>query len=88
MYHLISAWEAGTICVFLTHPIWLIKTRFQLQVNVDRVSPSAINENNINSRTSSVMNTLPKATTTSHYSGILQAIRTIIKEEGYIGLVR
>lgn len=31
-YHLISAWESGTICVFLTNPIWLIKTRLQLQM--------------------------------------------------------
>ena len=30
-YHLASAWEAGTICVLLTNPIWLIKTRLQLQ---------------------------------------------------------
>jgi solute carrier family 25 folate transporter 32 len=31
MYHLASGMEAGVICVLLTNPIWLIKTRLQLQ---------------------------------------------------------
>ena len=26
-----AAWEAGTITCFLTNPIWLVKTRMQLQ---------------------------------------------------------
>lgn len=30
-YHLASGVEAGAICVLLTNPIWLIKTRLQLQ---------------------------------------------------------
>ena len=33
--HLISGIEAGAIMVFVTNPMWLIKTRLQLQVNGD-----------------------------------------------------
>lgn len=29
--HMYAAWEAGTITCFLTNPVWLIKTRMQLQ---------------------------------------------------------
>lgn len=29
--HTFSAWESGSICVFLTNPLWLVKTRMQLQ---------------------------------------------------------
>ena len=31
MQHLASSCEAGVICVLITHPIWLLKTRLQLQ---------------------------------------------------------
>lgn len=31
LQHLLASWEAGTIMVFLSNPIWLIKTRMQLQ---------------------------------------------------------
>ncbi len=31
VHHLLAAFEAGIIMVFLTNPLWLIKTRMQLQ---------------------------------------------------------
>ena len=33
VHHLLSAWEGGSITVLFTNPLWLVKTRMQLQVN-------------------------------------------------------
>ncbi|XP_018441257.2 folate transporter 1, chloroplastic isoform X1 [Raphanus sativus] len=53
--HLASAAEAGALVCFCTNPIWLVKTRLQLQTPLHQTPP---------------------------YSGLLDAFRTIIKEEG------
>jgi len=57
--------SAGTVMVFLTNPIWLIKTRMQLQMK----------------RTSEQHNIKP-------YKNMVDAARTIIREEGYPALYR
>nr|CAB3493338.1 unnamed protein product [Digitaria exilis] len=59
--HLISAAEAGALVSLFTNPIWLVKTRLQLQT--------------------------PKHHT-SGYSGFSDALRTILKEEGFLALYR
>ena len=60
--HLSSSVEAGAIMVLVSNPLWLIKTRLQLQGN------SPISSGN--------------------YQGPRDAISTIIREEGYLGLWR
>ncbi|XP_048595522.1 folate transporter 1, chloroplastic-like isoform X1 [Brassica napus] len=62
--HLASAAEAGALVSLCTNPIWLVKTRLQLQTPLHQTRP---------------------------YSGLLDAFRTIMKEEGpralYKGIV-
>ncbi|ERN17354.1 folate transporter 1, chloroplastic isoform X1 [Amborella trichopoda] len=54
--HLLSAAEAGTLACLFTNPVWLVKTRLQLQTPLSQSPP---------------------------YSGFSDAIRTILKEEGW-----
>ncbi|KAF3638486.1 Folate transporter 1, chloroplastic [Capsicum annuum] len=58
--HLASAAEAGALVSFCTNPIWLVKTRLQLQ------TPNQIRP----------------------YNGFHDALRTIIKEEGWKALYK
>mmetsp|Transcript_5791 Transcript_5791/g.9596 ORF Transcript_5791/g.9596 Transcript_5791/m.9596 type:complete len:409 (+) Transcript_5791:92-1318(+) len=63
-HHLLAAAEAGALLVLLTNPIWLIKTRLQLQVREGGARAG------------------------HHYAGPLDALRTILREEGPRGLYR
>ncbi|KAK9285316.1 hypothetical protein L1049_024507 [Liquidambar formosana] len=59
--HLASAAEAGALVGLCTNPIWLVKTRLQLQTPLHQTQP---------------------------YSGLYDALRTILKEEGWSALYR
>ncbi|KAE8718495.1 Folate transporter 1 [Hibiscus syriacus] len=59
--HLASAAEAGALVSLCTNPIWLIKTRLQLQ--------NPLNQNR-------------------RYAGIYDALRTILREEGWTALYK
>lgn len=59
--HLASAAEAGALVCFCTNPLWLVKTRLQLQTPLHQNRP---------------------------YSGLYDAVRTILKEEGWIALYK
>ncbi|GAB4848516.1 Folate transporter 1, chloroplastic, variant 2 [Ancistrocladus abbreviatus] len=59
--HLASAAEAGALVCLFTNPVWLIKTRLQLQTPLHQTRP---------------------------YSGLYDALRTIVKEEGWTALYR
>ncbi|KAK6922660.1 Mitochondrial substrate/solute carrier, partial [Dillenia turbinata] len=59
--HLASAAEAGALVCLCTNPIWLIKTRMQLQTPLHQTRP---------------------------YSGLYDALRTILKEEGWSTLYK
>ncbi|KAK9165431.1 hypothetical protein Scep_000622 [Stephania cephalantha] len=59
--HLISAAEAGALVCLFTNPVWLVKTRLQLQTPLQQSQP---------------------------YSGFHDALRTIVKEEGWRALYR
>ncbi|KAH9533779.1 hypothetical protein CY35_18G070400 [Sphagnum magellanicum] len=60
--HLLSAAEAGSIVCVLTNPVWLVKTRLQLQG--------------------------PGHGTRQPYTGFYDALRSILKEEGWRGLYK
>ncbi|OVA06192.1 Mitochondrial substrate/solute carrier [Macleaya cordata] len=60
-HHLVSAAEAGGLVCLFTNPIWLLKTRLQLQTPLHQTRP---------------------------YSGVYDALRTILKEEGWSALYR
>ncbi|KAK8511515.1 hypothetical protein V6N12_038118 [Hibiscus sabdariffa] len=59
--HLASAAEAGALVSLCTNPIWLIKTRLQLQNTLNQNRP---------------------------YAGIYDALRTILREEGWTALYK
>ncbi|XP_007046811.2 PREDICTED: folate transporter 1, chloroplastic isoform X1 [Theobroma cacao] len=59
--HLASAAEAGALVSLCTNPIWLVKTRMQLQTPLHQSRP---------------------------YSGIYDALRTILREEGWTALFK
>ncbi|XWS42108.1 hypothetical protein CRYUN_Cryun17cG0140500 [Craigia yunnanensis] len=59
--HLASAAEAGVLVSLCTNPIWLIKTRLQLQSPLHQSRP---------------------------YSGVYDAVRTILREEGWTALYK
>ncbi|KAK8619131.1 hypothetical protein V6N13_133098 [Hibiscus sabdariffa] len=59
--HLASAAEAGALVSLCTNPIWLIKTRLQLQNPLNQNRP---------------------------YAGIYDALRTILREEGWTALYK
>ncbi|XP_022775365.1 folate transporter 1, chloroplastic isoform X3 [Durio zibethinus] len=59
--HLASAAEAGALVSLCTNPIWLIKTRLQLQTPIHQSRP---------------------------YSGVYDALRTILREEGWTALYK
>ncbi|AQK63135.1 Folate transporter 1 chloroplastic [Zea mays] len=61
VHHLISAAEAGALVSLFTNPIWLVKTRLQLQTAKHH---------------------------TSQYSGFSDALKTILREEGFLALYR
>ncbi|KAJ6989927.1 hypothetical protein NC653_018434 [Populus alba x Populus x berolinensis] len=59
--HLASAAEAGALVCFCTNPIWLVKTRLQLQNPLHQ---------------------------TRRYSGLYDALKTIMREEGWRALYK
>ncbi|XP_015889865.3 folate transporter 1, chloroplastic isoform X2 [Ziziphus jujuba] len=60
-HHLASAAEAGALVSFCTNPVWLVKTRLQLQNPLHQTQP---------------------------YSGFHDALRTIMREEGWKALYK
>jgi solute carrier family 25 folate transporter 32 len=65
--HLVSAAEAGVLTSILTNPIWLCKTRLELQQR----QPSTV-----------VVGTSPPKPPTVPYRGMVDCIRRIAQEEG------
>lgn len=59
--HLASAAEAGALVCLCTNPVWLVKTRMQLQTPLHQTRP---------------------------YSGLYDAFRTILREEGWGALYK
>jgi solute carrier family 25 folate transporter 32 len=71
--HMYAAWEAGSITCIFTNPLWLIKTRMQLQKDngiVRQGGSTAIHAKEV------------------PYHGLLDAFRSIVRDEGIGGLYR
>lgn len=68
VHHMLAAFEAGIVMVFLTNPLWLIKTRMQLQPGKSSGQPQPQH--------------------LEAYRGMWHAVRTIVREEGPLGLYK
>lgn len=70
--HLVSAAEAGSVVCIVTNPIWVVKTRLQLQKRVPAGAAA----------------TSGASLTTAPYSGFVHALAQIARTEGVSGLYK
>jgi len=78
--HVYAAWEGGTLTCLLTNPMWLIKTRMQLQGQGPNASGAVA---------AAATPGMPAAASAVRpYSGVINAVQSIVKEEGFFGLYR
>lgn len=84
--NLYAAWEGGTITCFFTNPLWLVKTRLQLQTN----APTAPVSGHISGAAAAAAANAAAVDVSHHraYRGMLHALATIVREEGALGLYR
>ncbi|KAL5122632.1 Folate transporter 1, chloroplastic [Glycine soja] len=80
--HLASAAEAGAIVSFFTNPVWLVKTRLQLQTPLHQTRPySGVYD--------AFITIMREEGFSALYKGIVpDAFRTIMREEGFSALYR
>ena len=71
--HMYAAWEAGSITCLLTNPLWLIKTRMQLQKEDAIVRQGG---------------SMAKHSKEAPYRGLIDAFSSIVRDEGVGGLYR
>jgi len=79
--------EAGTIMVALTNPIWLVKTRLQLQLR-QIAEHSTTTSASASTLASSADPSAVKALGRRPYTGFIDAISTIVREEGILALYK
>lgn len=82
---LLSGIEAGSMMVLITNPLWLIKTRLQLQGSA---APIVVAVPGTAVSTGSVVAATSATTAQRHYSGLVDAVSCIVREEGVRGLYR
>jgi len=99
MEHFSASCLAGACMVFLTNPIWLIKTRLQLQNNRLQSQLSLSSQSNpipsqttlksgISQCANNSKNHASNAKVKPAYRGLIHAACTIIKEEGFFALYK
>jgi solute carrier family 25 folate transporter 32 len=90
----LNSWEnfqvataSGMALVFMTNPIWLVKLRMQLQMK--HASEQLKNMSVSSSVTSTITETeTAKKTNIAQYNGFIDAIKTIVREEGFWALYK
>jgi hypothetical protein len=83
--HVYAAWEGGTLTCLLTNPMWLIKTRMQLQGQGPNASGAVVASS---ASAAAAPGTTAAASAVRPYSGVINAVQSIVKEEGFFGLYR
>jgi solute carrier family 25 folate transporter 32 len=79
--HMYAAWEAGSVTCLFTNPMWLIKTRMQLQTAPVSSAPAA-------GAVASASAGAGASAAAQPYRGVLHALECIVREEGLSGLYR
>ena len=90
-YHMMSACEAGTLTTLITNPIWLIKTRLQLQFDKikqkkNRIPASLTPSGIAPLRALSTTTSSDISNSFRQYSGPIDCFRKIVLEEGFFAL--
>jgi solute carrier family 25 folate transporter 32 len=79
--------EAGTIMVALTNPIWLVKTRLQLQLR--QIAKQSTTASTAAPTTAPLVDpSLSGTVRRQPYKGFFDAISTIVREEGILALYK
>ena len=88
--HFSASCLAGACMVLFTNPIWLIKTRFQLQNSNlhQQLSSPQTSIKSSSSTTTTAAQQLPKQQVKPPYRGLFHAAYTIVKEEGILALYK
>jgi solute carrier family 25 (mitochondrial folate transporter), member 32 len=81
--HMYAAWEGGTLTCFVTNPLWLVKTRMQLQTNALKSAAASVSVGAAASASSSGAGAGPVP-----YRGLVDALGRIVREEGVRGLYK
>ncbi|KAL7518445.1 hypothetical protein ACHAWX_003268 [Stephanocyclus meneghinianus] len=84
MEHFTASCMAGACMVALTNPLWLIKTRLQLQNS--RLQEQLLHPTNTSTNITSKQQ--PSAPLKPPYRGLFHAAFTIVKEEGFFALYK
>ena len=89
--HFSASCLAGACMVVCTNPIWLIKTRLQLQnskLHQQLSTPSAASTVVSSTTTTTAAQQMPKQQVKPPYRGLIHAAYTIVKEEGILALYK
>lgn len=91
-WHMLSACEAGVLVTMITNPIWLVKTRLQLQFDKLKKQKVRINKAAVSSGTSLAplralsTEALPQPKIHRDYTGPIDCVQRIVMEEGLFSL--
>lgn len=78
--HLLSGTLAGVLTVLVSNPVWLLKTRMQLQIGSDALAPAA--------PSSGATAATASSSSSSYYSNFRAAVASTWREEGVRGFYR
>lgn len=88
--HMYAAWEGGTLTALLTNPLWLVKTRMQLQEAAPAAAGAGPGAGAGTAAGAGVggLRAAASSAAATPYRGMAHALRTIVAEEGVTALYK